>query len=194
MLIHLPAAIGYCIREYPVGQYIIFIQQIIPFDSSAFAISRNESNPIQIQIFHTVVSHIFQMIPYAVHTFQQFITDFLTVTDNIFILTTQFNPPISGVHIGKVWQSPASFFEFGQLTAFHMGGNTVRMFPVFQIFLRVMVCPFRTHKFYRLSTVHSGKQQSVSHRIAVRFFRSIGFLKFVSSFTAHTPRRTAHGS
>ena len=45
-----------------------------------------------------------------------------------------------------------------------------------------------------LSTVHSGKQQSVSHRIAVRFFRSIGFLKFVSSFTAHTPRRTAHGS
>ena len=194
MLIHLPATISYCVREYPVGQYIIFIQQIIPFDSSAFTISRHESNPIQIQIFHTVVSYIFQMIPHSVHAFQQLITNFLTVTDNIVILTTQFNPPVSRIDIGKMRKSSTAFFEFGQLASFHMGCNAVRMFPIFQIFLRVVISPFRTYKFYRLSTVHSGKQQSVSHRIAVRFFRSIGFLKFVSSFAAHTPRCTAHGS
>ena len=193
MLVHLPSAVSYRIRENTVLQHVILIQQIISLNTPALPIARNNADPIEVQIFHTVIPYILQMIPDSVDTFQQFVANNFTIPDNIVILATQFDPPITGIHVGEMRQPSAALLELGQLSTLHMGADTVAMLSVFQIFLGILICPVRTDKLHRLSSVYGREHQCIAHRILIRFRRRIRLMEFIASFAAHPSGSASHG-
>ena len=183
MDIHGPAAVSDRIGEDPVCQHVIFRQHIIAVQPAAFSVTGNDADPVQIVVFHTVVTHVLQVIPHAVDTADQLITDHFAVTGHLIAVAGDFDPPVAGGGVVIVGQLAAAGLLLGVNAAVagiehHAGGmGTDR-----QILFGEVVSPLGRHILYRLASVHRGEQQGVTHAVVVGNLRCGGFGEFISAF------------
>ena len=152
MDIHRPASVGHGILKLSVAEDIVFIQDIIPYQTSAFSGTRQHSDPFQIVIFCAMVATVFQMIPYSVNAGYQFIPDLLILVNDVICLTRKFDPPVSVVYR----RSTEGCHSY--ICLVHLSLDLCSMYcgvgSVFQFFFRKGSGKIRLFECHRMSSVH----------------------------------------
>ena len=200
MVVHRPAAVSHGVGEDPVGQDIVFVEDIAAHEPPALPDTGEHTHPLQVIVLRAVVARVLQVVPHAVDTAHQLVSQLFVFLDDVLFVTGQLDPPVAIVQAEGVegllavgaGGAGVVHIAVGGIGVIVPGGLYIAVAAVFQVLLGELPCPLGGLKLHRMAPVYGLEQQGVAHADVVGYLGSVRLVVGVLALAADMVLRTRH--